>query len=46
LAAVLKELTSGHKIMCHLPDDVLSSMEPAIAFKAEKRAVDELIGGH
>jgi peptide/nickel transport system ATP-binding protein len=35
----VKELTSGHKIMCHLPDDVLNSMEPVIAFKAKERAV-------
>jgi peptide/nickel transport system ATP-binding protein len=35
----VKELTSGHNIMCHLPDDVLNSMEPVIAFKAKERAV-------
>ena len=35
----VKELTAGHKIMCHLPDDVLNSMEPVIAFKAKERAV-------
>jgi peptide/nickel transport system ATP-binding protein len=28
----VKELSSGHKIMCHLPDEVLSAMEPVIAF--------------
>jgi peptide/nickel transport system ATP-binding protein len=35
----VKELTSGHKIMCHLADDVLNAMEPVIAFKAKERAV-------
>ena len=28
----VKELSSGHKIMCHLPDEVLLAMEPVIAF--------------
>ncbi|MBL8906633.1 MAG: ABC transporter ATP-binding protein [Rhizobiales bacterium] len=28
----VKELAPGHKIMCHLPDDVLRAMEPVIEF--------------
>ena len=28
----VKELAPGHKIMCHLPDDVLKEMEPVIAY--------------
>jgi peptide/nickel transport system ATP-binding protein len=28
----LKELAPGHRIMCHLPDDVLKAMEPVIAY--------------
>ncbi len=28
----VKELAPGHKIMCHLPDEVLRAMEPVIAF--------------
>jgi peptide/nickel transport system ATP-binding protein len=32
----VKELEPGHKIMCHLPDDVLRAMEPVIAFGASK----------
>jgi peptide/nickel transport system ATP-binding protein len=32
----VKELEPGHKIMCHLPDDVLRAMEPVIAFGTSK----------
>jgi peptide/nickel transport system ATP-binding protein len=28
----LKDLAPGHRIMCHLPDDVLKAMEPVIAY--------------
>jgi peptide/nickel transport system ATP-binding protein len=32
----VKELAPGHKIMCHLPDDVLRAMEPVIAMGNSK----------
>ena len=34
----VKELAPGHKIMCHLPDEVLRAMEPVIAFGAKTDA--------
>ena len=37
----VKELAPGHKIMCHLPDDVLLAMEPVIEFA---RAAASLAG--
>ncbi len=32
----VKELGNGHKIMCHLDDDVLNAMEPVIAMPGDK----------
>jgi peptide/nickel transport system ATP-binding protein len=32
----VKELGNGHKIMCHLGDDVLNAMEPVIAMPGDK----------
>jgi peptide/nickel transport system ATP-binding protein len=40
----VKELTPGHKIMCHLPEEELRAMEPVIAFgdKASAEAEDRM----
>jgi peptide/nickel transport system ATP-binding protein len=35
----VKELSPGHKIMCHLPDDVLRAMEPVIEFAKKPQGV-------
>ena len=36
----VKELAPGHKIMCHLPDDVLRAMEPVIEFGKKPQGVN------
>jgi peptide/nickel transport system ATP-binding protein len=35
----VKELAPGHKIMCHLPDDVLLQMDPVIEFAKKPQGV-------
>jgi hypothetical protein len=30
-----REFGDGHKILCHLPEDVLRAMDPVIAFGAK-----------
>jgi peptide/nickel transport system ATP-binding protein len=37
----VKELSPGHKIMCHLPDEELRAMEPVIAFGEKESAAAE-----